>query len=391
MPLLYYIQNFIIASSLTGIMLFYVLGQGGKRQALDSLFVYLLGTILILLFLEFCIDLCNGGTSELSRTLLTLSVFLYYLCCPLPGVLYFLYIEQVHNHWERAPKRLILFLCTPMILNALLVVLSLFNGMIFFIDEANTYRRGDYLFLVTISAIVYMFASLVRMVWYRHSATEHEPRQFPLMLFFPSLVLIASVLQVSFEGMEVIGLAMAITMLMIFLHIQNSHANRDYLTSLYNRSLGEQYLKHLFQHRKKGTYVGAVLADIDAFKALNDTYGHDLDDRALRLYAKVLRTSLLHDWLICRFGGDEFLAICEMKDPGVVEQAVKTLRENLAVFNRTGELPEPLGISLGYGVSNQTDSNSWVGFLKLLDERMYMEKGRSRTEQKIHGIEKKPT
>lgn len=263
LPLLYYVQNSCTGIILITIMLFYVLGQGGKRQAQDSLFVYLLFAIGIIITLELCIDIFTGRTFAFSQSLLTLSAFLFYLLNPLPGVFYFLYVDQLHKHWEKIPKKMGMLVLVPMAINIIFVVLSLSNGMIFSIDARNTYRRGDYFFLVTLCGLIYVFASYVHMLRFRSRYKGHNLRHFPRFLIYPIPVVAASILQVHIEGMEIIGVSLAITMLMIFLHTQNTHANRDYLTSLYNRSLGEQYLQYLYQHRQVGSLVGGIMMDIN--------------------------------------------------------------------------------------------------------------------------------
>lgn len=376
MPLLYYVQNSCTGILLIVIMLYYVLGQGGKRQAQDSLFVYLLYAIGLIIALELCIDIFTGRTFAFSHSLLTLSAFLFYLLNPLPGVFYFLYIDQVNNHWEKIPKKMGSLVLIPMAINAIFVVLSLSNGMIFSIDRSNTYSRGRYFFLVTICGLIYVFGSYVHMFRFRLHSKEQNHRQFPRVLIFPFPVVVASIMQVHFEGMEIIGVSMAITLLMIFLHIQNTHANKDYLTSLYNRSLGEQYLQYLYQHKREGWLIGGILMDINAFKAINDTYGHDLGDKALRLFAKVLRESFSRSYLICRYGGDEFLVFGEMKSLEVLKEAVLKLETDLAFFNIGEAFPIPIGVSLGYAASDEKLAGDWASFLKVLDQKMYEDKQR---------------
>lgn len=384
LPLLYYVQNSILGIFLILTLLYYVLGQGGKRQAQDSLFVFLLFAILVIIVLELCIDIFTGRTYIFSRTILTLSAFLFYLLNPLPGVFYFLYIDQLYNRWERIPKRMGALVCIPMAINAIFVVMSLFNGMIFSIDASNTYRRGEYIFLVTLCALIYVGVSYVHFFRLRMRTKEKRNRQFPKVLYFPFLVVAASILQVYFEGMEVIGISMALTMLMIFLHIQNTHANKDYLTSLYNRSLGEQYLRYLYQHKRKERFIGGIMMDINGFKAINDTYGHDLGDKALRLFAKLLRESFSRSWLICRYGGDEFLVFSEMESPKDLEDAMGKLEMDLAFFNLSEAFPIPLEVSIGWDVVGDSFEGDWLSFIKALDKKMYGNKEKFHIQRYRH-------
>ena len=378
MPLLYYVQNASIALVIVAIMLLYVLGQGGRQQAQDSLFIYLLFSVMIIVLLELCIDIFSGTRFTGSHTVLTLSAFSFYLLNPLPGVFYFLYIDQLHNGWEKIPKKMGVLIFIPMMINAVFVCMSLFNGMIFTIDATNTYGRGEYFFLVSICGLVYVLGSQVHIV----RAKRNSNHTFPRVMIYPYPVVIASILQVHFEGMEIIGVSMILTMLMIFLHIQNTHANKDYLTSLYNRSLGVQYLQYLFQHKQKGKRIGGILMDINDFKAINDTYGHDMGDKSLRVFAKILKESFSHNWLICRYGGDEFLVFCELGSRHELEEAVLELRKNLGFINIKNSLPFPLTVSIGFAIVEDS-TTSTEAFIKSLDDGMYADKAKYRSMKQV--------
>jgi len=361
-------------------MLFYALGQGGRQQAQDSLFVYLLFSVMVIILLELFITIFSSTGFASSHTLLTLSAFFFYLLNPLSGVYYFLYIDQLYNGWEKIPKRKGTLICIPMLLNTIFVVMSLFNGMIFTIDATNTYQRGPYFFLVSICGLVYVAGSQLLMLRYKRNSPQHT---FPFVIIYPYPVVIASILQVHLEGIEIIGVAMILTMLMIFLHIQNSHANRDFLTSLYNRSLGSQYLQYLFHHKHKDMCIGGILMDINGFKAINDTYGHDLGDKALRLFAKVLNESFSRSWLICRYGGDEFLVFSELESVQELERAVLELQGNLGFFNNQEDLPIPLSVSIGFAVVENATTTSPEEFIRTLDGLMYSDKANHRSVKQV--------
>lgn len=106
-------------------------------------------------------------------------------------------------------------------------------------------------------------------------------------------------------------------------------ANRDYLTKLYNRrhffSTGRPlYHQTVFQQKP----VGVAMLDIDYFKRINDQYGHDAGDSALRHLAAMLNQTF-SDNLVARFGGEEFcLLICD--DPDTTRQKLDAFREQVA-------------------------------------------------------------
>ncbi len=369
MPLLYSVQNSCIAIILILVILNYVLGQKGRRQAQDSLFVSLIVTSLVLLILEMLISVFSGRYFSGSRTFLMALILGFYLLIPLPGALYFLYIDQMHNHWQKTPRRMGRSTFIPILVNAVCVLINLSNGMMFAIDATNTYHRGPYYFIAGICSLVYVLGAQTHLVLQRGVIKKEN---IASILAFPYPVLIGAGLQMYLPGIQIFGISLALTILLSFLQIQNIHANKDYLTSLYNRSLGQQYLQYLYQHKRKGRLICGILMDIDGFKAINDTYGHDLGDSALRLLANVMRESFGREWLICRYGGDEFFLFRKMDDPDLLEDAIVRFKKKLDQFNTSGKLPFVLSVSMGRGLDEPGSGCDVACFLKLLDEHMYL-------------------
>lgn len=370
-------------------MLYYVLGQGGKRQPLDSLFVYLLISVLLLLILELFMDIYNGRGFAGARVGNITSSFLFYVFLPLPGFLYFLYIDQLQTKWVKMPPRLALLVSIPipMLLNAVFVGISLFNGMLFTIDASNTYHRGDYLLWVVLCNVTYLLMGQIHAIRLFH---KNKRRAIPFIIIFPYPVVIAAFIQLFSEHMEIVLVTLAITLLMVYLRIQNTQANRDFLTSLYNRSIGEEYLKYLYANKGKKKLIGGMLMDVDGFKRVNDEYGHDYGDKCLRYFSQLLKDSFSRSWLICRYGGDEFLLVRLLDSEHEMDENILKFTKNLEQFNKQGKLLFPLGVSIGKGVADEMSCGDSESFLKLLDDRMYQKKAvhhtLSRSSSSTHPI-----
>jgi diguanylate cyclase (GGDEF)-like protein len=90
----------------------------------------------------------------------------------------------------------------------------------------------------------------------------------------------------------------------------NEQATRDWLTGLYNRRYFEETLAdHIESANRYGRELSLVLFDLDRFKQVNDTEGHDAGDRVLRVFAEKLKAAARSADIVCRFGGDEFAVI----------------------------------------------------------------------------------
>lgn len=156
-------------------------------------------------------------------------------------------------------------------------------------------------------------------------------------------------------------------------------AHTDALTGLLNRRSLEDCLGAL--QKKKGSY-SLVVCDLDHFKKLNDTFGHEAGDRALRLFGQVLKNTLRETDIICRYGGEEFVLVL----PGVTVKegkvALDRVRENLAGSLMRGSVP-PFTASFGL-----VDSSLGCGYeelIQLADAALYDAKRAGRNRVSLGG------
>lgn len=146
---------------------------------------------------------------------------------------------------------------------------------------------------------------------------------------------------------EQISLALANLRLHEWLRIQSI---RDPLTGLYNRRYMEASLeRELARARRHGHGVGVLMCDIDHFKRFNDTYGHEAGDALLVEFARLLRSRVREDDIVCRYGGEEFVLILPDTDQDAAARRADALREavhELRVQHR-GQLLGEVTLSLG--------------------------------------------
>jgi diguanylate cyclase (GGDEF)-like protein len=120
-------------------------------------------------------------------------------------------------------------------------------------------------------------------------------------------------------------------------------AEVDPLTGLPNRRALEDRTRGLLD--QDAPFVVAY-ADLDHFKNLNDTYGHDTGDRALRLFARVLRDSIRPRDIPARYGGEEFVVVLPDCSPADAQVVAERVRAQLATALGAGNLP-PFTVSVG--------------------------------------------
>jgi len=148
-------------------------------------------------------------------------------------------------------------------------------------------------------------------------------------------------------------------------------ARTDALTGLVNRrGFDEALAAEIARVRRSGTSVGLLLADVDRFKAYNDTYGHPAGDACLRAVADCLTTTLRRPGdVAARYGGEEFAAILPETTAAGVLHIAETLREAVAALAMEHKGNEEGIVTVSAGVSTITAEEADADGAMLLIER----------------------
>jgi two-component system cell cycle response regulator len=157
----------------------------------------------------------------------------------------------------------------------------------------------------------------------------------------------------------------------------------DALTGLFNRRYMENHLATLIeQAAARGKPLSALMLDIDYFKAINDTYGHDAGDDVLRDFALRIKRSIRGIDLACRTGGEEFVIVMPETDMAVAAMVAERLRRRIAAEPfavNQGQRSIPVTLSIGIAALRGQDDNA-ASLLKRADQALYRAKrdGRNR-------------
>ena len=151
-------------------------------------------------------------------------------------------------------------------------------------------------------------------------------------------------------------------------------AETDYLTSLLNRESFMKEFEDLMRDSENGRPISVLMMDLDKFKMINDTYGHDAGDQVLKAVADVLKATLRQDDAIARIGGDEFAAVL----PGVERNSatdiaariIESANEQFVQIDPKTSIP----LKLSIGISDNSSPQSAEEMLKQADRAMYIAK-----------------
>lgn len=141
---------------------------------------------------------------------------------------------------------------------------------------------------------------------------------------------------------------------------------RDSLTGCYNRFGLEKYGREAFtSYLEKHGYVYLIFADIDNMKSINDQYGHEAGDAAIRTTAYLLKAGIGHESFIMRYGGDEFLIVVPKS------YADAHLCEGVYPVHAGEDIRFSLSISTGEFCVRKEDSISFEEAIEKADQQMY--------------------
>lgn len=156
----------------------------------------------------------------------------------------------------------------------------------------------------------------------------------------------------------------------------------DPLTGVYNRRFGLGRLHEEFERSiRSSTPLGLLMLDIDHFKSVNDTYGHQVGDRILKSVASIIRSILREGDVLVRYGGEEFLAIL----PAAASEDLRLIGERIRRATEESSHPEGdqtirVTISIGGAAYPNQNVEKESALLELADDSLYKAKetGRNR-------------
>jgi diguanylate cyclase (GGDEF)-like protein len=369
MPLLYYIQTSAIGLVITGVIYIHVYTRKAYSSATQKLFQLLLLSNMALLLLEMLLSIFTGVDSVFARLALPVIVCVIYVMNPVPQALWVLYLDSLTRRGEpHKNNRMTILIATPVAVNIVFCVLSLFSGYLFTIDAQNVYHRGEYFWVMALLSYSYMAYYVYLVLRKRQFLRRHESAPLLLAALPP---IVASILQSLFFGIAILWLSVSLSLLIIYTSVQSSQVYTDHLTGIANRRNFDAVLLHFFSKHKK---VGGMMIDIDGFKKINDVYGHDMGDRVLESVGGLLKKSLRRNDFVARIGGDEFAVLIEADSSNQLDKAANRIHAVIEEFNSVSAYPFDLSLSIGYTLWSPASDGTQEQFVRDMDAKMYLVK-----------------
>jgi diguanylate cyclase (GGDEF)-like protein len=156
--------------------------------------------------------------------------------------------------------------------------------------------------------------------------------------------------------------------------VSQSQANSDSLTGLMTRRSLESGVRELYE---TGTPYSVAYGDLDHFKELNDVFGHDAGDRALRTFSQILRDSLRPADIPCRYGGEEFVIVLPECPVDEAIQVLERVRGRIADRLIIAHLPN---FTVSFGIASSDQAGEFEQVVSLADEALLAAKAGGRDQ-----------
>lgn len=342
-----------------------------KKTFSDKIFISLIWVTIVLCAIEASTFLVDGKTFYGARALNIILNCLLFSINIVFVFLWTLYIDyKLFKDIERIKKRWwIIALPSFVVLAA--VIVTPFYPIIFNVTADNVYQRTIYTYIPFIVSFCYLAYGEILIYSNRNNARSYMLA--PSFIFLLPLI-VGSVTQMFVYGVSLTWASLSISMVSLYINIHGNASHVDQLSGVYNRTYWEGDIKKMARKAKtnKKMLVG-ILIDVDNFKVINDKYGHQTGDEAIRNIGRILRNTASKNDFVARYGGDEFIIMREVDSEKDVVSFLDHLENNILNHTIDQKLPYKLDFSYGYSFY-ENDTDTVDSLFARMDKAMYESK-----------------
>lgn len=339
--------------------------QNNKRLFLNVLISQIL---FFLLDLIWCFIESNYLTTTITVNFIINA--LYFIMSGICGYFWFIYSEAMQQSIFIKNKKYKLIIFIPTLILTLMTLLSYKTHWIFYIDDNNIYHRGNLHILQIIISYGYVaFTTIKAFIYAIKKENYAERKKYLILSSFTIIPTMSCILQLITE-LPLMCMGITLAVINVYINSQEQLISIDPLTQLNNRNELIKCLSNKMKNNSKSLYL--LIMDLDYFKKINDKFGHVEGDKALICVADTLKMVFnKKNMFIFRYGGDEFIVICEDVNINQVEKLCIDVNRKLGLNNTNPNYT--LKLSIGYAKYDNT-SLTIQDFINLADEQLYIVK-----------------
>lgn len=264
----------------------------------------------------------------------------------------------------------------PFLMTVVLLIISIFNGIVFSTSDEGKLVRGPLYYSLPAAAFLYFLIILVSSLIVFIKSKSPVSRKNCITILCVVICLVAWIILDSFlNSLTIIPIAIFSVILVLFTTFQQSSINTDALTQMNNRRRATEFLSTHMSNVSEESPIHLYLCDINSFKKINDSYGHNEGDSALIILASSLKEIVGSvKGFTARYGGDEFIiAVKNNAKDYDVNEIIHKLGER--VKEKCIEEKKPYELSIASGYIKCTDPKVSVDeYIRIADELLYKQK-----------------
>jgi len=364
------IDILIFSMMMLALLLVYYLVNAPWREKTTRVFALVLVFSMISIAADILVFVSADMSEPWARFFEYWANVVFMLAGNLPIIAWVTYFDyKVTGDIDAAMYRRRFYMITLYVAAAMLIV-NHFTGFVFTIesDGRHLVRFGVYILMALIYVLMLIAFFVLRKI------KGYVPGNIMRATFILMLLPIGTaIVQTLFNGIALFWPAMSLTAIMVFLLVEKDTLHKDALTLLQTRGQFETRIIVMMEHNEPFTLI---MVDLDQFKNVNDTYGHDEGDDMLVIVASILEESVKYTDTVYRYGGDEFMLLIESKNPkagALVRQRIDMLLE---LFNSKKVKPYRIQMSMGGEYFCEFDRIDLSQVLAVVDMKMYADKAR---------------
>ena len=254
-------------------------------------------------------------------------------------------------------KFIIPTVCIPAAVNVIILLPCLFTDLFFYYNADGSIGRGIFAYEPHILSGFYMLFLFAQAVRCRKRGRRSESE---ILLLCGILTIFGFLAEFLFALRGILIGVVALDIISYYLYLHIEHFRFDVLTGIFNR---HAFIVDIEKYGRNGiSHVMSI--DLNDLKKLNDNYGHNEGDRALKTTARALADSCLSNCFVYRVGGDEFAAIC----------LHRTTDEIIGMTEKMYSAVEAGGYACAIGYAEWNGDSTFTEIYKQADDMMYRKK-----------------
>ena len=339
----------------------------------DPFFELMIILVMVNLALDIPNELLQGMNGNAVHVLLIVGNSLAYVLNVVTTMFWVVHVDHFIFRDNIRTRKYLPWTAIPVMVIILMGVINFFVPFLFEIGDDNVYSRGPLFMLMPALLYGYVVYTLSYIVYHKKRIKDED---LTPILMFPIFPIVGGTFQILFYGALTIWPSTVLSFLIFHLNLQAKMIQVDSLTGLYNKREFSRKIETLKPSRYASGQLAGIMIDIDHFKEINDTYGHDMGDKVLKALSDVMKKTFRTSDFMARLGGDEFAVLMEISGSESFEETVEAFNDAIKAFNRQGLIPVEFSVSIGARVFNLRNDGNIIMFMQELDRAMYAHKKR---------------